>query len=297
VTTVVLDGVRVSLDEARISVLDRGFLFGDSVFEVLRTYDGVPFALDEHLDRLERSLAGLRIAPSFGRTALRDDILLAIAEHRATAGDATDAYVRIVVTRGSGALHLDPRRARGPTTRVVLASALLPLPAELYEGVAIATVRAHRPTDGTSAQGAKTSAYVSNLLALLEAQERGAYEAAFVSDDGSISEGHSSNLFAVRGGALVTPPLSTGALPGITRALVLESARALGVPVRERLLFARDFEGADEAFLTSSLRELVPVVRIDGVPIGDGRAGPMTRSLHAAYRAVVRSAGERERPR
>ncbi len=282
-TVVLIDGTRVAESEARVSVFDRGFLFGDGVFEVLRTYGGVPFALSEHLDRLERSLAGMRIRPSFSRDELEVEIREAIA-----ALGLEDAYVRVMVSRGKGALHLDPRRATGPTTRVVIAAPLLALPPSIHDGVAVATVHAHRPTDGTPAQGAKIAAYVANMLALLEAQDRGAYEAALTHDDGSISEGHSSSLFVVCGRSVVTPPLATGALPGITRAIVLEEARSAGLDVRERLLFVTDFEGADEAFLTSSLREVVPVTSIDGRPIGSGRAGPTSRALLERYRARVR---------
>jgi branched-chain amino acid aminotransferase len=282
---VVLDGVLVPAEDAQVSIFDRGFLFGDAVFEVLRAYDGVPLGLDEHLVRLWRSLEGLAITASFAVEALRGEILEALA-----ALGLPDAYVRVMVSRGRGALHLDPRRASGPTTRVVIAAPLLPLPTSLYEGVAVASARVDRPTDHTRAAGAKISAYTANLLALQIAQERGAYEAAFVRDDGAISEGHSSNLFLVRDGAVETPPISMGILAGITRALVLDEARAEGLEVRERLLFARDFETADEAFLTSSLRELVPIIALDGVAAGGGRPGPVTRRLHDRYRARVRRA-------
>jgi branched-chain amino acid aminotransferase len=154
--------------------------------------------------------------------------------------------------------------------------------------VALASARVDRPTDHTRAAGAKLSAYTANLLALQIAQARGAYEAALVREDGALTEGHSSNLFVVRGGAVETPPISTGILAGITRALVLEESCAEGLEVRERLLFARDFEQADEAFLTSSLREIVPIVSLDGAPIGAGRPGPITRRLHARYQERVR---------
>jgi branched-chain amino acid aminotransferase len=279
---VVLDGVCVAAHEARVSVLDRGFLFGDGVFEVLRAYEGSPFALDEHLDRLRRSLEGLAIVPTFDLVALRGEVRLALETLA-----LRDAYVRVMVSRGQGALHLDPRRATGPTTRVVIAAPLQPLPASLYEGVALGSARVDRPTDHTPAAGAKISAYTANLLALQIAQARGAYEAAFVREDGAITEGHSSNLFVVRSGVLETPPLSSGILAGITRGLVLDEARAEGLVVRERLLFARDFETADESFLTSSLREVVPVISLDGAVVGSGRPGPVTGRLHARYQSRV----------
>lgn len=297
---VVLDGTRVSLSEARVSVFDRGFLYGEGVFEVLRAYGGAPFALEEHLERLERSCAGMGFAVGSTREALRADVhvaleALASSPERQSAGGQPhgDAYVRIVVTRGQGdpargVFGLDPRHASRPPTRVVIA-APLELPLTPYEGVEVATVRAERATDHTRAQGAKITAYVSSLLALQVAQARGAYEAAFVAADGAISEGHASNLFVVSRGRLITPPLSLGILGGITRALVMEEARDEGLVVVETLLFSRDFERADEAFLTSSLRELVPITRLDGVVIGSGSPGPVTRALHARYRRRVRA--------
>lgn len=302
---VVLDGTRVSFSEARVSVFDRGFLYGEGVFEVLRAYGGAPFALEEHLDRLESSCAAMGFAAGTARDALRADVHVALEALASVAltspPDRTsaegqprgDAYVRIVVTRGHGdavrgVFGLDPRSVSGPPTRVVIA-APLELPLTPYEGVEVATVRAERATDHTRAQGAKITAYVSSLLALQVAQARGAYEAAFVAADGAISEGHASNLFVVSRGRLITPPLSLGILGGITRSLVMEEARDEGLVVVETLLFSRDFERADEAFLTSSLRELVPITRLDGVVIGSGSPGPVTRALHARYRRRVRA--------
>jgi branched-chain amino acid aminotransferase len=282
-TLAVIDGSLRTEERASISVFDRGFLFGDSVFEVLRTYGGRPYELGAHLERLGRSARGMGIEmPIDARRFARE------VERALTKADNAESYVRIVLTRGKGPLHIDPRTATKPT-RVVMVSPLLALPSDLYaSGVELTTVRFARSTDRSRAEGAKVSAYVSNMLAFWDARERGGYEALMVADDGHVSEGNSSNVFVVKGGEVRTPPLALGILPGITRGLVQRLAGELSIPFREAMLFAADFERADEAFLTSSLREVVPVVRIDGQRIGDGLPGPLTLRLLEAYRARTR---------
>lgn len=282
-TLAVIDGSLRSAERATISVLDRGFLFGDSVFEVLRTYGGRPFELGAHLERLARSARGMGIElPIDARRMARE-----VERGLAKAGN-DESYVRIVLTRGRGPLHIDPRTASRPT-RVILVSPLLALPEDLYAaGVELTTLRFGRVTDGTRAQGAKVSAYVANLLAFWQARETGGHEALMVAEDGHVSEGNSSNVFVVRDGVVLTPPLALGILPGITRGIVQRLAAELGIALREAMLFARDFEQADEAFLTSSLREVVPVVRIDGRKIADGMPGRLTLRLLEAYRARTR---------
>jgi branched-chain amino acid aminotransferase len=281
VTQVWINGTRVSPEEARVSVFDRGFLFGDGVFEVLRVYAGKPFALEEHLMRLEHSLEVMEIASPCSRAELVDEI------QQAVAGLEEDAYLRLTITRGEG-LGLDPRGARTPT-RVMIVAKVQHDEAPLAQGVSVASVRAVRATDASFAIGAKVSAYVPNLLALMSAQRRGAYEAALVGDDGSISEGASSNLFLVTRGVLTTPPLESEILPGITRRIVLECAQELGIPIRESLVFQYDVSGADEMFLTSSVREIVPVIAFDGRSVGLGLPGRITQALHHRYRERVRT--------
>jgi branched-chain amino acid aminotransferase len=279
----VIDGSLRSEERATISVFDRGFLFGDSIFEVLRTYGGRPYELGAHLDRLGRSARGMGIPMPIDARRFAREVERALAK----AANA-ESYVRIVLTRGKGPLHIDPRTAEKPT-RVVMVSPLLEIASELYaHGVDLTTVRFARATDHSRAEGAKVSAYVANMLAFWHAREQGGYEALMVADDGHVSEGNSSNVFVVKGGEILTPPLSLGILPGITRGLVQRLAGELAVPFRETMLFATDFERGDEAFLTSSLREVVPVVRIDGRKIGDGLPGPLTLRLLDAYRARTR---------
>ncbi|MET0339845.1 MAG: aminotransferase class IV [Polyangiales bacterium] len=274
-----IDGVIVPLDEARVGVLDRGFLYGDAVFEALRTYRGVPDALDLHLARLEQSSAILHITPPVARDVLAREVIAAVA---ATA--APECYLRIMITRGDLPDALPPMGA-GRARRVILARPLAPSAPSLYrEGIRVVSVVA--PPSPLWA-GAKPSAYLNNLLAIGEAQRVGAADALLLGAYGELLEGATSSVFVVQKGAVSTPPLALGILPGITRDRVLACAVAEGLAPRERLLHIHDAYAADEVFLTSSVRTVVPVVAVDGKPVGDGSPGPITQRLAAAYRALV----------
>ncbi|MEK6606560.1 MAG: aminotransferase class IV [Myxococcota bacterium] len=273
-----VDGRITAPEDARISVFDRGFLYGDSVYEVLRTVRGEPLDLADHLERLARSAE--RIAIALPRT------LGAIDEAvRATlkAAGNDDAYVRIVVTRGAGEIDLDPASARGGSL-VVIAKPLKMPPSELFErGAAVAIVHVRRNARQAVDPAVKSGNYLNNILALAEARARGCYEAIMCDADGAIAEGASSNVFVVAGGVVRTPPLDVGLLEGITRRKVLESCARAGMQAREDRFFPDDLRGADEAFLTSSIRGVMPVVRVDTSAIADGRPGPVTRRLMALY--------------
>jgi branched-chain amino acid aminotransferase len=283
---VVIDGAVVPAEEARVSVFDRGFLYGDSVFEVLRTYGGAPFALGEHLLRLRRSADRVFIA-----MPVDDATLGAEVERAVRASGNAESYVRIVVTRGSGPMGLDPDLAGAPL-RVIVVEPVSPPPRAAYvDGVAVVTVRMRRAVDGTAAAGAKVSNYLPNLLAVREAKARGAHEALVIDAAGRVVEGASSNVFVVRGGRVATPPENAGILAGITRAHVLAAARALGVPVEEREVEQDELYAAEEVFITSSIREVLPVVRVDGHAVGTGSPGPTSRALHRRFRDDVGLAG------
>lgn len=270
--------------DAVISVLDRGFLYGDSAFEVLRTYQGQPFAEAEHLARLAVSCERLLIDFPVPIPALSKDLHAALA----AAGNA-ESYIRVIITRGSGPVLLDLRTAQNPT-RVIIVLPLPTQPAEMYtQGVEVSLVASSRATDSSRATGAKASNYQPNMLALHEAKQRGAYESIFVGPHGDVSEGASSNLFVVRSGKLITPPIRSGILEGITRRCIIDVAKTLSIPLAEHALFPKDVYAADEVFITSTLREVVPVVRVDGAPIADGRPGPMTRRILQSFREVTAS--------
>lgn len=272
-----IDGAIVDGSEARVGVFDRGFLYGDSVYEVLRTFGMKPFALGEHLDRLEGSAR--RIGMALPERAL---IERAVAD-TARAAAEPDVYLRIIVTRGEGTLGLDPALADAPRLIVIALPLKLPDEALYRDGVEVALVGARRNAPGTLDPMVKSGNYLNSVLALAEARRKHAYEAIMCDTVGRLAEGSTSNLFLVRGGRVATPSLSVGLLEGITRRHVMRIARGLGISVDEIGLWPVDLHAAGEAFLTSSVRGLLPVTRADGLSIADGKPGPITRRIMAAY--------------
>jgi branched-chain amino acid aminotransferase len=279
------------LDDRGVSLFDRGFLYGDGVFEVLRTYRGQPWRLAEHLARLARAARhvgiSLPISPDHWIAEV-DSVLRA----RPT---GEDSVLRLALTRGIAPPGIDPTRALAPT-RLTLATPLPAVDPAIYrEGLRAALLTIDRSTprsDMISLGGVKSSNYQLHILALREARVRGFDDALLLSSDGALLESTSANVFVVTAGHLRTPSLDSGPLDGITRAEVLSIAHDLGLPRSSERLGALDLWVADEVFLTSSVRELVPIVRVDDHMIGAGRPGPVFRRLHAAYRARTGSAGE-----
>jgi len=262
-----LDGALVDEEAARVSARDHGFLVGDGVFETLRVYVGEPFDLEEHLARLAESAAamGLELGGHDLARAARD-----VLEVNALA----DARMRITVTSGGGPAGL--ARGGGPPTVLVVAAPLTPWPP-----TSSAIVSRVRRDEHSPLAGVKTTSLAESVVALSEARAAGADEALLLNLAGDVCEATTANVFAVRDGVPVTPPLDSGCLAGITREHVL----ALGG--EERALAPEDLRGADEAFLTSSTREVQPLVAIDGGPVGDGRPGPVTGRLADAYSEMV----------
>jgi branched-chain amino acid aminotransferase len=261
-----------------VSARDRGLTLADGVFETMLAPRGTVFRLDRHLARLTSALDTLAIPC---RPELRDWVLEA-----AGAAGGADVSVRLTVTRGIGATSVRPPPDADPT--VIIGVDLLPIfPAAVYDVGLTAHVASGRRNERAITAGLKTLAYTDAVAALLEAERTGADEALFLDTEGHCSEATSSNLFAVSGGVLVTPPVSCGALPGITRAVVLELASALRVPAAERVFGLDELVGADEAFLTSSLRGLAPLVRVGPHAIGPGTPGLLTRRLADGYVALV----------
>lgn len=282
-TLVVLDGQYCPPAEPTVSVFDRGFLYGDSVFETLRTYGGKPFELEEHLLRLERSAELVFIPLPLSRAELEREVLAAI-----TAAGNQESYVRLMVTRGQGPLGLDPALADRPRW-VIIVQPLVPPPPEQYEhGIAAISYRTERVVDATSAQGAKIGNYLISVLAMREARSAGASEALVVDGQGRLLEGASSNVFLVERGTLVTPPLDAGILAGITRGHLLNQAAELGIPVELRAPQLTETGSVEELFISSSIREMLAVVRLDDNTIGAGSPGPVYRQLLAAFRARTR---------
>jgi branched-chain amino acid aminotransferase len=275
---------KVSLpEEAKVSVFDRGFLYGDSVYETIGTVHGRLFAAREHLVRLERSAQriGMRVPP-------RPDIERAIAETVAAAGNP-ESRVRVILTRGAGKLDLDPATIDDTQLIVIVFPLGAPSP-EMYEkGVSVAVVSVARNHPRAIDPAVKSGNYLNNVLALGEARRRtGAYEAILCAADGSVAEGSTSNVFAVFGGEVRTPPAEVGLLDGITRAKVVELCRDNGIPFAERRLSPDELRGAEEVFITSATRGVLPVTRIDQAPVGAGVPGPVTRRLIALYDQLAR---------
>jgi branched-chain amino acid aminotransferase len=280
-----IDGQRFSAESARVSVFDRGFLYGDSVFETLRTYGKKPFALEEHLARLERSAERVLIRMPLDRDGFRREVTEALS-----AVDHDESLVRIMLTRGRGtSLGLDPGLATSPL-RVLL---VMPLPAPLEQkyadGIGVITYRAPRLADGTAAAGAKVANYLAAVLAIDAARRASAEEALFVDPEQRVLEGSTSNVFAVIGGRVVTPPEDLGILPGITRARVLSLAAKRGLTTEIRPISVDELFTSEELFISSSIREILPVVSVDGRRVGSGKPGQITLALLSDFRVAARA--------
>ncbi len=269
----------VSKEEAKISVFDHGFLYGDGVFETLRAYGGKVLLLSEHIARLEQSAARLHIPMPVKRSRLS-----AIVAESLELNKLTDAYLRITVSRGLGEIGLDPALCKNPTL-VVIAMPFEPYPESFYtDGVSVAVVQTRRNLPEALPPHVKSLNYLNNILAKMEATALGAYDAVLLNHQGEVTEGTTSNVFVALGGRLLTPAHDCGILAGITRNLVLQLARELEIPTEETRLTAADLPIADECFLTNTTVEVLPVTQVDGQKIGDGRAGEITRRLHASFR-------------
>jgi branched-chain amino acid aminotransferase len=289
-TLVNVEGRLVPPEQATVPVLDRGFLYGDSVYEVVRTYGGRVFELGRHLARMERSAAriGLSLPP-------RARIETELSRTLEAAGNA-ESYARIIVTRGEGRFGLAPHLADGLNRLIVIVRPLEPPAPEQYErGLQLAVTRIRRNPPQALDPALKTGNYLNSALALRESHAAGADDALLLDLQGQVTEASTSNVFFVRGGALVTPPLALGMLEGVTRGLVIEVARGEGLPVREEAHGPEAFAAADEAFVTSTIREVMAVTslllledeKLDRRLVGSGKPGPITQRLHAAFRRYV----------
>ena len=269
-----IDGRVYSREEARISAFDHGFLYGDSIYETIRTARGVPLLLERHLDRLRRSAAVLELRLDRDDAAYREAIFAALS-----AVDLPEAAIRVVVTRGVGDLGYERHLCGAPTTLVYVR----PMPSirdpKRRKGVQVSIVDIRRNDSSAVSPAAKTSNLLNNILGSFQAQNKGAEEGIMLNRDGYVAEGTMSNLFVVRRGRVQTPPLDVGILPGITRGFVLELAQEAGLAVKEARFRPDQLVSADEAFLTGTTKGILPVIRVDGQAIGDGRPGPITRQL------------------
>jgi branched-chain amino acid aminotransferase len=277
-----VNGVITPASEARVSVLDNGFTFGDAVYETLRTYGGRPFALARHFRRLRASAErlGFGLPDNDAELTRTLDALLDQARN-------PESFVRLIVTRGVGDISYHFERVKGPTV-VMAVKPFEGFPLSHYtEGIALALVSVRRNHRSALDPAIKSNNLLNNVLAVREAQARGAVEAILLNQEGDVAEGASTNVFVVKDGVTVTPPLGAGILEGITREVVLELAREAGVPTREAAVSPDALRRADEVFITSSTREVMPASSLDGQRVGSGRPGPVTLRLLEAFRAAI----------
>jgi branched-chain amino acid aminotransferase len=272
--------------EAVISVFDHGFLYGAGIYETLRTYNGRPFLYDRHMRRLRNSAAMITLDVPFTDDRLEFQIRDTMA---AADLEGAEAYVRVLVTRGIGELTYDIKATPTPSV-VIIVKPLVEPPREAYEhGVKVALVDVVRNHPASVNPMIKSNNLLNQALAGQEAIRRGAFEGVMRNYRGELTECTTANLFVVRDGAALTPPLESGLLPGITREFLFEVGRDVGVDVREQVLRDNDLFGADEAFLTSTTREVVPIVKVDDRTIGSGKPGPVTWKLLNGFRERARA--------
>jgi branched-chain amino acid aminotransferase len=275
--TVNVNGVITPLEDGRISVLDHGFIFGDSIYETLRTYRGKPFLFSKHFARLEHSARAIFLDLPWSREKTLSEVHRALTAARS----ADESRIRITVTRGAGDMSPDPASCEKPSV-VIFVTPLAELPQQAYdEGIEVIVSSFYR---SRQLGDAKTGNLLRSVLALREAKASGAIEAITLTADGKISDGITSNIYLVQGKRLLTPSHEAGILEGITRAVVLQLARRAGLDVVEGIFDVDEIARSSELFLTSSTREVVPIVKVAGRQIGDGRPGPVTRQLLDAYR-------------
>ncbi len=282
-----IDGKYYDERAAKVSVLDHGLLYGDGIFEGIRAYNGRVFRLKEHIDRLFCSAKAILLTIPMTHPDLMRSVVETCRRNR-----IRDGYIRLVVTRGVGTLGLNPNRCKRPSI-IIIADKIQLYPKEFYEkGMAIITVATVRNLHSAVNPAIKSLNYLNNILAKIEANNGGCEEAIMLNAEGYVAECTGDNLFIVKNGHLSTPPLSAGALYGITRQVVIELAIEAGHSVSEPNLTRYDVFNADECFLTGTGAEIVPVTKVDGRLIGAGKPGPVTEKLVARYRALTKMSGE-----
>jgi branched-chain amino acid aminotransferase len=281
--TVNVNGRVSDQEHAVISVFDHGFLYGEGIYETLRTYNGQPFLFDRHMRRLRKS-AGM-VALDVPLTDGQIDARFRETMQAAGVGEpGREAYIRILITRGVGELTYDVAACPSPSIVIIVKPNVDPPPEAFERGVMASLVPIVRNHPGSVNPLIKSNNLLNNALAMQEAFRRGGFEGIMRNYKGELAECTQSNLFIVKNGAALTPPIDAGLLPGITREFLFEVGQDAGIPVREAVLRDEDLFGADEAFLTSTTREAVPIVKVDDRQIGAGTPGPITRALLDGYR-------------
>ncbi|HET6383625.1 MAG TPA: branched-chain-amino-acid transaminase [Armatimonadota bacterium] len=287
---VYVNGELTPRERATVSVFDHGFLYGDGVFEGIRAYGGAVFRLRQHIERLYRSAHTLLLSIPMSMDEMANAVLATLR-----ANDLSDAYIRVVVSRGEGDLGLDPRKCSKPSI-IIITDRIAVYPPEMYEcGLELITLSTRRNSAQSLDPNIKSLNYLNNILGKIECNRAGVHEGLMLNQEGFVTEATADNVFLVRRGELLTPPLSAGILDGITRAAVLELAAARSITVKEILFTLYEVYNSEECFLTGTGAEVIPVVKVDGRVIGDGQPGPVTRQLIGDFRKLVCSDGDRIR--
>ena len=281
-----LNGQLIPRSEAKLSPFDHGFLYGYGLFETMRAYRGHIFRLDSHLTRLRCSAESIGLTHSILTTEEGKQSLKAACMATLEANELKDARIRLTVSAGEGDMMPDPGTCSSPTV-LVSARSLVPLPPEKYETGFKAAVSFLRRNSQSPLSRLKSTCYMENVLARTTARAAGYDEAIFLNEQGYLAEGSTTNVFVVSRGELITPSFESGVLPGITRDAVLEIARAANIQTLERQVELKELIEAEEAFLTNSILEIMPLVSVEGRIIGSGKPGKLTRKLIAAYRKLV----------
>lgn len=281
-----INGEYFPKEEAKISVFDHGFLYGDGIFEGIRAYGGKVFRLKEHIDRLYDGARGIMLDIPLSKDEMTEVVLETLRKNQ-----LQDAYIRLVVSRGTGDLGLDPRKCPKPTILCITDKIVL-YPEKLYkEGMQIITAatRRNRP-EGVNPQ-MKSLNYMNNIMAKIEANLAGVPEAMMLNTEDYVAECTGDNIFIVKNGVLITPPTYAGILIGITRNALIEQAESIGVKVEEKLFTRYEVFTADECFLSGTAAEAIPVVKVDGRIIADGKPGPITQKITEAFRELIKKEG------
>ena len=281
-----IDGEFYDKENAKISVFDHGLLYGDGVFEGIRFYNGRVFRLDEHIDRLFDSARAIALNIGMDKSAVIEATLETIRQN-----NLQDGYIRLVVTRGVGDLGLNPMLCP-KASLFIIASKITLYSADKYEnGLDVVTCATRRIPHGALSPMVKSLNYLNNVMAKIEAQNAGAGEGLMLNEQGFVSECTGDNIFIIKNGVITTPPISAGALAGVTRSVVFDLAAEFGIPIHEPMMTRYDIFTADECFLTGTAAEVIPAVKLDTRPIGDGKPGPITRCLITRFRELTASTG------
>ncbi len=281
-----IDGKFYAQADAKVSVFDHGLLYGDGIFEGIRFYNGRVFRLEEHLERLWDSARSICLEIPMSKRAMTEALLETIREN-----DLREGYIRLLVTRGVGNLGLNPEQCKQPSVIIIAATVTL-YPEPIYQkGLTVVTCATRRTNPGALNPAVKSLNYLNNVMARIEANLAGADEALMLNDAGNVAECTADNVFIIKRGQIFTPPITAGALRGITRSVVFEIAAELGIKVSETDVTRHDVFIADECFLTGTAAEIIPVIQVDGRLIGSGKPGAISTRMTARFRQLTRETG------